>query len=150
MDGYTRFVPPDSDYDPVRVEAAFARWPPLDQTPAKASDSIELPALKLLRPALEAIPDGTRVVLFFPPLHTAQQGEEGSRTAARWTACKRETARIAGLRAKTLDFLFPSPITRDRSSYWDPIHYRESGATRVAALLDGGPGAEVRRIGSVP
>ncbi len=27
LDGYTRFVPPDSDYDPARVDRAFARWP---------------------------------------------------------------------------------------------------------------------------
>ena len=136
LDGYTRFVPPDSAYDPARVDAAFARWEPVDASPAQPSDPMPLPALDLLRPALAAIPPGTRTILFFPPINIEQHGAPGSRVAARWAACKSAAARIAaGHGATVLDFLHPSPLTRERSNFWDPLHVRERVAARVATLL---------------
>lgn len=135
LDGYTSFVPDDSAYDPARVDAAFGRWPPPDPTPAAPADSYPLPALDLLRPALDAIPASTRVVLFFPPIHVEQQGAPGSRAAARWAACKAAVSRIADGRASVVDLLQPSAITAARSNYWDPLHYRADVAARVAASL---------------
>ena len=145
LDGYTRFVPPDSEYDRPRVAAAFARWPPVDATPAQPDDAYFLPALDLLGPALKAVPPGTRVVLLFPPIHSSQHGATGTSTAARWAACKAEAARIAP-GAEVLDMLRDDPLTNDRDNYWDPLHYRESVARRVAAVLGGARGADVRQL----
>ncbi len=151
LDGYTRFVPPDSEYDPARVDAAFARWPPTDQTPATPGEAVALPGLALLAPVLRAVPAATRVVLFFPPAHMEQQGDPGSRTAVRWAACKRAVVEAARATrgsegATVLDLLIPSAITRDRGSYWDPLHYREAVAGRIAAALGGAAGPEVRPL----
>jgi hypothetical protein len=144
-DGYTSFVPPDAAYDPARVDAAFARWPPIDQTPVSGDQDEVFPALALLRPALRSIPAATRVVLFFPPTHVDQQGEPKSGTARRWARCKREVVRIAAERgAMVLDMMIPSAITTDRGNYWDPLHYRVAVAGRIAALLGGAAGDEVR------
>ena len=144
-DGYTSFVPPDAAYDPARVDAAFARWPPTDETPVSGDEDERFPALALLGPALRSIPAATRVVLFFPPAHVEQQGEPGSRTAVRWARCKREATRIAAERGATVfDMLIPSAITTDRANYWDPLHYRVAVAGRIAALLGGAPGDEAR------
>jgi hypothetical protein len=144
MDGYTSFVPPDSAYDPVRVDAAFSRWPAIDQTPAELGETVGMPALPQLAPALRAIPPGARVVLFFPPTHQDQHGAPGSRTALRWAACKQAVAALPGV--TVLDFMIPSAITTDRANYWDPLHYRAAVAARVSALLGGAEGAEVRRL----
>ncbi len=150
-DGYTSFVPPDAAYDKARVDAAFARWPPTDQTKVSGDEDEAFPALALLGPALGPIPAATRVVLFFPPAHVEQQGEPKSRTASRWAKCKREAVRIAAERGATvLDMMIPSAITADRGNYWDPLHYRVAVAGRVAALLGGAPGDEMRVLGGDP
>ena len=135
LDGYTSFVPPDSAYDPARVDAAFARWSVPDMAPAVAGDVVALPALARLGPALAAIPAGTRVVLFFPPIHVEQQGVPGSRAAARWAACKAAVRGIAAGRAAVVDLLVPSAITSARAHYWDPLHYRAAVAAEVVAAL---------------
>ena len=143
-DGYTSFVPPDASYDPARVDAAFARWPPTNEQPTAPDAPQAFPSLPLLAQDLAAIPPGTRTVLFFPPAHTEQQGQPGSWTAVRWAACKRAVAGLAAGRATVLDMLIPSAITRDRGNFWDPLHYRVAVAGRVAALLGGAPGDEER------
>ena len=149
-DGYTSFVPNDDAYDPARVDAAFARWPPLDTTAATPHEPVALPALARLREALATIPPTTRIGLFFVPLHVSQQGAPGTRDDARWTACKAAVvslvqARVAG-RATVLDFLWASPITTDRANYWDPLHYRVAVAARVSHMLATGEGDSVRRL----
>lgn len=145
LDGYTRFVPPDADYDPARVAAAFARWGMPDEAPAPPDETIPLPALPLLEAGLDRVPPGTRVVLFFPPDHVDQQGRPGSRAAARWAACKAAVAAIGARHgAEVLDMLRNSGLTRERANYWDPLHYRESVAAEVAALLARPEGDAVR------
>ncbi len=148
-DGYTRFVPDDAAYDPVRVDAAFARWPPLDPTLAVPGEPVALPALTRLTEALAAIPPSTRIVLFFVPLHLSQQGAPGTRDAVRWAACKAAVVALAKAgagRATVLDFLWASPITTDRANYWDPLHYRVAIAARLAQSLASGVGDSVRRL----
>ncbi len=146
MDGYTSFVPDERAYDSARVDAAFGRWPPVDATPATPGGAHPLPALDLLGPALATLPQSTRVTLVFPPIHESQHGAPGTVTAARWAACKAAAAAIAATRgAAVLDFLFASPITTDRAHYWDPLHFREGVAARVAAVLGGATGDDVRR-----
>lgn len=147
LDGYTSFVPDDAAYDRARVDAAFARWPPVDATPSAPSDRYAFPAMALLRDALHALPARTRRVLFFAPYHLSQHGEPGSRTAAWWAACKRAAAEVAAeTYAETLDYMVPSAITRDRDQYWDPLHYRAAIAARLADGLARGRDADARPL----
>ena len=145
-DGYTQFVPDESAYDPARVDAAFARWTPLDTGPAQPGEPYAFPAHALLRQALDAIPAGTRTVLFFAPYHLERQGAPGSGVAARWAACKAGVMAMAAGRATVLDFMIPSRITRDRAQYWDPLHTRAPIAAEVARSLATGEGDAVRRL----
>ena len=136
LDGYTSFVPPEAAYDPARVSLAFARWGmPPDVPPGTAPR--RLPALPMLASALQALPGGTRKILFFTPAHVSQQGAPGSDAAANWAACKARVAEIAVQvpNAVLADFLIPSPITADQANYWDPVHYREPIADRLMADL---------------
>ena len=136
LDGYTSFVPDDAAYDRARVDAAFARWPPLDASPAQPGQAFRFPAMEMLRAALARVPGTARVVLYFTPNHLSQQGTPGTWTAAWWAACKREAGAVAAQRgAALLDFMVPSAITRDRDNYWDPLHYRVAVARHLAAAL---------------
>lgn len=138
LDGYTRFVPPDSEYaaDRARRDAAFARWAPVDQSPANPAETTALPALRHLEQALSLIPKATRTILFVPPLHVSQQGEPGSRAAQRWAACKQAAADLARRHGATMiDMLFPSPLTTEIDNYWDPLHAREHVLAAVAESL---------------
>ena len=147
LDGFTSFVPEEQKYDTARRDAAFARWPLTDPSPAPPSARLDFPALALLRRAMASIPAGTRTLLFFTPYHIEQQGEPGSGTALRWAECKREVARIsAQTGAEALDFMIPSSITRDRSNYWDPLHYRAPIAARLASALAKGGGPDAERL----
>ncbi len=139
LDGYTRFVPPDSDYDRVRRDAAFLRWPPVDDSPAMPDAATIFPPLQLLRAALLAIPSGTRTILFFVPYYIERQGLPGGATRWGWDQCKRQVAAIATQAgAELIDFMIPSSITQDKDNYWDPIHYRVAIATRIAEGLIAG------------
>ena len=125
LDGYTSFVPPEADYDTAKVDATFAAWgyPPNDPAPATIPPQH---AIALLAPALRLLPPPTRKLLFFTPDSLEQQGQPGTVTARKWAACKQAVVReVAGIANVTVaDFMIPSPITRDRAHYWDPIHYR--------------------------
>ena len=131
-DGYTNFVPPESAYDPARVNLAFARFGVPPDLPARQGAHV-LPALPMLAQALAALPAGTRKILFFTPTNVALQGVPGSDFAAALAACKAQVMALAGPIPSVLvvDFLFPSPITSDRSNYWDPVHYRVPIADRL-------------------
>lgn len=139
LDGYTSFVPPDSQYDTARRDRAFLNWPQLDHTPAPVGAKAVYPALPLLDRMLSELPPVTRKILYFTPYHIDQQGAPGSLTAWRWAHCKDDVAAIARRRgAEALDFQIPSSITRDRDNFWDPVHYRQAIATRVTrGLVDG-------------
>ncbi len=136
LDGYTNFVPPEAAYDPARVGLAFARFGVPPDLPAGQGPR-RLPALPMLAEALHALPGETRKVLFFTPSNVALQGAPGSDFAANFAACKARVAAVAAMVPGTtvVDFLFPSPITRDRSNYWDPVHYRMPIADRIMADL---------------
>ena len=136
LDGYTSFVPPESAYDPARVDAAFARWEKPSVIPASTAPHV-LPTLPLLADALQALPAGTRKILFFTPSHVSFQGVPGSDYAAMLGACKAQVTQIARAVPNTVvvDFLIPSSITNTRASYWDPVHYRVPIAGRVMSDL---------------
>ena len=144
LDGYTRFVPPESAYDPARVGAAFARWGVPPVIPASQAAHV-LPALPMLAEALHALPPATRKILFFTPSHVSLQGAAGSDYAAMWDACRAQVASIAAAVPDTLviDFNIPSPITADVANYWDPVHYRVPVAARIARDLAAAEHGEV-------
>ncbi len=147
LDGYTSFVPPESDYDPARVAAAFARWGLPPAAPATGAP-IVLPALPMLGEAMRALPATTRKLVFFTPAQLGHQGAPSSAFAATMAACKAQAAAmLAGVpNATVVDFLRPSPITTDIANYWDPVHYRLPIADRIAAdlaaALDGRAGPD--------
>lgn len=151
LDGYTRFVPEESQYDRARRDAAFARWPPMDRVPAPPGARVELPALAVLEGMLRSLPDATRKVLFFTPYYIDQQGAPGSATSLRWAKCKEAVASIAAATgAEALDFMIPSAITRDRDNYWDPLHYRVPIAVRLVEALAKGESPDAVALNARP
>lgn len=145
-DGYTRFLPPEDRYDAARVAASLPPLPPetAQHVPTPAAD-IALPPLDLLERMVAATPSETRLVLMFMPLWLGTQAPPGSSGAAITAACKDRVARIARARPGMLvmDFLRASPITREPTNYWDPMHYRDAVADRIMAHL-------ARAAGGVP
>ncbi len=142
LDGYTDFLPPEGRYDPARVDAIFRAWGEPPTTPP--AGPLQQPELDALAPTLRLLPAGTRVLLFFTPDSLGQQGVPGSQQAAKWRRCKDEVVRrVAPLPGVTvIDFLLPSPITRERDHYWDPIHYRVPVADQLMRDLARAAGGE--------
>jgi hypothetical protein len=135
-DGYTSFVPPDSEYDHTRVaqhmQGAVPDDPPGERDGPPAS--WRYPQLDELRGVLAALPKDTVRILFFVPNNRRLLPPESGPVGAVWTECKR---RAAALMPGTIvaDFMIPSPITLDDDNYWDPRHYRIAVADRLARDL---------------
>lgn len=139
-DGYTSFVPPDSEYDAVRV-AQHLRQEAGPASPAGPRvgppASWRYPALEVLAEDLAELPASTRRVLFFVPYNHVRLWPPDSPTAAVWDECKRRVAALAQRQPNTLvvDFMRPSPITANDDNYWDSLHYRVAIADRLARDL---------------
>jgi len=135
-DGYTSFVPPDSEYDRAKVAQHMQGTVPDDPPGARTGppDAWRFPELEALREQLAALPKQTTRILFFVPNNHRLQPPEAGPVAAAWAECKR---RAAALFPGTLvvDFMIPSPITLDDDNYWDPRHYRIAVADRLARDL---------------
>lgn len=141
-DGYEVFVPPESQYDPVRAHANIWRYrgpppavlpPPL--TPGELSQ-LKFPALTWLDQALARIPSPNLKVLAFMPNHIATQPVPGTHDAQALDECKARIATIARRRgAIMVDWDFASSLTRNDLNYWDALHYRVPIATRLAKEL---------------
>ncbi|CAO4147775.1 SGNH/GDSL hydrolase family protein [Methylorubrum thiocyanatum] len=140
--GYAVFTPPEGFYDAARAQAhirsaraaqaAAEAEPGYRPTPADAP----MPALGWLDALLAQAPPETRTLVVFPPVHVAQQGAPGSPAAEREAACKAAVTRIGAAHGATVvDFRIPSPITRQDTNYWDPLHYRLPIAARIVADL---------------
>jgi hypothetical protein len=138
-DGYTTFVPPDTEYDPARVAAHLAAVGPSPPEGDRSGppDTWEFPALALLREAFAKTPDSTRKLLFYVPYHRNLLPPPGSGADIAWNECKRRIADLAHATKNTLavDFMLASPITLDDNNYWDALHYRVAIADRVAQDL---------------
>ena len=144
-DGYTDFLPDDSQYDLARARRHLygsgpAAPPRPVVPPAQMSEAerraLHFPALPLLRDLLQSLPN-TEKLVFLVPYHVSAQPAPGSRDAIIWGECK---ARLGALVAATpharlVDFMIPSPVTREDDNYWDPLHYRVRIATWLAASL---------------
>jgi hypothetical protein len=135
-DGYTRFVPPDDQYDPARAEVHLQEAGP--RVPggkrAGAPASWRFPAVETMHNDLAALPSTTRKLLFFAPYHVRLLSPPGSDGAAVWNECKRRVADMSRTipNLTVVDFMFPSPITTVDSNYWDPLHYRTGVGDRLA------------------
>lgn len=143
-DGYTYFLEDDSKYDLARARThlypgGVAPVAPVDP-PAQMSEQerhgLRFGALPRLTELLDAMPGALKLV-FFVPYHVSAQPRPGSRDAIVWDECK---ARVAGLvaktpRARSVDFMIASPVTREDANYWDPLHYRSAISTWIARSL---------------
>jgi hypothetical protein len=134
-DGYTSFVPPDSEYDAARVamhlRAAEPEIPPGERS--GAATTWRYPAIEQLGSDLSLLADSTRKILFFVPYNHVLLSSAGSPGALVWNECKRRVARLAARAPNTLavDFMLPSPITETDDNYWDALHYRVAIADRL-------------------
>jgi hypothetical protein len=157
-DGYTSFVPPDSDYDPARValhlRAVGPEVPPGERS--GAAETWSYPAVELLGEDLSSLSLETRKVLFFVPYNHVLLPPVGSPAADAWSECKRRVADLAAHAPNTLavDFMLSSPITEADDNYWDALHYRAAIADRIAndlaAAGNGASSSDYRILSPAP
>jgi len=141
-DGYEVFVPPESQYDPVRAHDTIWRGvrPPSDQLPqplaAQELTQLSFPALQWLDAGLARLPSTSLTVLAFMPVHVAAQPPPGTRDAGIETECKSRIVAIGRkYGAKVIDWRIASPLTQNDANYWDRLHYRVPIATHLAEEL---------------
>ncbi len=154
-DGYTSFVPPDSEYDPARVALHMRGTIPDDPPGTRTGppDTWVFPELAALRRQLAALPPQTLRILFFVPNNHRLQAPPTGPVADVWNECKQ---RVADLYpgALVVDFMIPSPITLNDDNYWDPRHYRVGIADRLArdlaAAARGEASADYRILSPLP
>jgi hypothetical protein len=135
-DGYTSFVPPDSEYDRAKVAEHMRGTVPDDPPGTRGGppDTWRFPELDDLAALLARLPGQTTRILFFVPNNHRLQAAEGTPAGAAWAECKRRAAALFP-GALVVDFMIPSPITADDDNYWDPRHYRVGIADRLARDL---------------
>lgn len=137
--GYTSFVPPDSEYDPARVALHLRGLGP--QMPPGPHDgppeTWRYPALEVMAEELRAFPAATRKVLFFVPLNHVLLPPPETEAYTVWSECKRRVGTIARAlpNALAIDFMRLSSITDRDDNYWDALHYRVAVADRLARDL---------------
>ena len=145
-DGYRNFLPPDAEYDLERARGHLygpdgVRERAVPATPAQVSPaeraSWVMPGMTLLARVLDSLPERTTVTLMFVPYHLFQQAAPGTREAVRWDECRRRVTALAAARPGTraLDFMIPSPVTREDRNYWDPLHFTTAVAAQVERSL---------------
>jgi hypothetical protein len=135
-DGYTSFVPPDSEYDPARVAMHLREAGPDVPPGARSGEPAtwRYPAIEQLHDDLSRLAESTRKILFFVPYNHVLLQPASSSGALVWNECKRRIAKLATQIPNTLavDFMLPSPITLADDNYWDALHYRVAIADRIA------------------
>jgi hypothetical protein len=138
-DGYTRFVPPDSEYDPARalahLQEAGPEMPPGDPTGDPAG--WRYPALEVLHDDLATLPPRSRKLLFFVPYNHRLLSPPDDPRAHLWNECKRRAVQLGRAipNSVVVDFMLPTPITEADDNYWDGMHYRVRVADRLARDL---------------
>lgn len=144
-DGYTRYLPDESQYDLAR---ALTHMRPIgwdhDGQAAPPDAPIRFQGIEFLRNSLRTIPADTRTVVAFMPLHLGTQPDPSSRGGVVLAECKRQLADLVRRRPNTvlLDFMRPSPITREATHYWDEKHFRDVIRDRITtALIEAARGA---------
>ena len=139
-DGYYRFTPDDSLYDPERARRTIygnaAVAPPLDphaEPPPAGPRPADwtFPDLALLAQALDALPTETRKILVFVPVHISVLLDPGQ--WSQFSHCKEAVVDLAKTRRNVtvVDLMRPSPLTRNDEAYWDTVHYRVRHASEI-------------------
>lgn len=151
LDGYAELSPPSAwnlARAQERIYGAEGPREPAPVGPAELPSAAEqarwtFPDLQQLMRALAALPQA-RKVLIFVPYHYFNLPVPGSRSMATWQACKDKVVSLAAdlPNVDVLDFMIPSPITRDDANYWDVLHYRVETGIRLIGLI-----AEALRTG---
>jgi hypothetical protein len=141
-DGYEVFVPPESQYDPVRAHNTIWQGVPPPSTvlppplTLEERNQLSFPALTWLDEGLGRLPPTTLKILAFMPVNVAAQPMRGTRDAEAEAECKARIVQIARTRdAKVIDWRITSPLTSNDANYWDSLHYRVPIATRIAEDL---------------
>jgi len=157
-DGYTGFLPPDSDYDLARARfhlygpggprPVVAVVPPVTLGEAEAR-ALKFPMHGLLDEMFGGLPAETLKILVVMPYHLNNQPAPGSRDAAVWAECKRRLAAAAARGGNThlVDFMIDSDITRRDENYWDPLHYTQAVAARLTQAIAAAVGERRDRQG---
>jgi len=157
-DGYTVFVPPESQYDLKKVQAKIygdrqshvkPAVEPAQRITREQRSGWTFPNLVLLREMLLSMPEKTTKALILPPYHQFRLPAPGSTVAAQYEECKVRIVRIAEEVPNTtlIDFMYRSPITLQDENYWDPEHYRVRIATLVGESIVGALKAHSEREG---
>jgi hypothetical protein len=144
VDGYEVFTPPESEYDPVKVEhklwgkagrGSIEPLVPPFQASAEQRAQWQFPALHWLDEVAAGF--GGRIVFVFVPAHISAQPQPGSPSAAQQEECKLRMAAIAQRHnAPFIDFNIRSELTENDANWWDPLHYRLPIAERVVADIE--------------
>jgi len=137
--------------DPVGVAAYPANWdfaaepdaipePPIPLNGRQVSTAF--PAIDGLEALLATLGREIAVVVAMPPLHSTLLPQPGTLQAAELANCKARLARaVAGRRGGFLDFLVDSPLSRERSNFFDLQHIRENVARamepQIVSALNG-------------
>jgi hypothetical protein len=143
-DGYYRFTPDDSRYDPQRARRTIyekaAVAPPLDphaEPPPVGPRPADwtFPDLSLLARALDGLPDETRKILVFVPVHITVLLDAGQ--WSEFSHCKEAVVDLAKARSNVtvVDLMRPSPLTRNDEAYWDTVHYRVGHASEIIEAI---------------
>ncbi|MBN8966794.1 MAG: hypothetical protein J0H89_15835, partial [Rhizobiales bacterium] len=134
-------MPPEEQYDFAKAQQKI--WerhkqkfvpdaPPYVLSAQERAD-LSFPALSWLDAAFARMSSSSMKILAFTPVHVANQGWPGTRTAAVEAECKARVVAVARRRGATvIDWRIASPITRNDANYWDESHYRVPIARRLA------------------
>ncbi len=141
-DGFTSFVPPDSEYDPARVAEHLQREGPNIPRGERSGPlpSWRYPALETLELELRRFPSATRKLVFFVPYNHMLIPPAATPGALVWSECKRRVAQISRSMPSmlALDFMRASPITDNDDNYWDGLHYRLGIGDRISRDIGAG------------
>ncbi len=137
--------------DPVGVAAYPANWDFAHEPDAIPEPAIPLngaqvstvfPAIDRLDTLVATLKGEISVVVVMPPVHDALLPHPGTLQAAELASCKARLARaLAGRRGGFIDFLVDSPLSRERSNFFDLHHMRENVARamepQIVSALNG-------------
>lgn len=131
-DGYTPLLPASFIYDPQKVNKTFTEWAQADNSLPNGRIPRQ-PALPRLQRMINKLPKETVKIIIIPPFSVEFYGNPGGWADVSWKACK---ANLSNLAKKTpnmtaIDFALPNHFTQERTSFWDPIHYRDFTAEMV-------------------
>lgn len=144
--GFTRFVPPKSEYDLARARASMygnnppeikpVVFPPVTPTPAQRA-AWKYETHQLMAEMVDSLPKETIKILLFPPYHQVILPIPGSLNDARLADCKAQMGAILAGKANShvVDFTIRSDITIRDENFWDPQHYSTDIAGRIPQFI---------------